>query len=62
MVIIWNTFYFDFSVTIYDTQTGNQKALIRNRMLQAQLSPNGTYLIGWDNPSQSKFSFHIYLI
>ncbi|CAG7728580.1 unnamed protein product [Allacma fusca] len=50
------------TVTIFDTQTGGQVAVIRHRMIKAELSPNGKYLIGWENPSQNTDNFKIWSI
>ena len=42
------------SVRILDTHSGEVVCIIQHRMLQAKLSPKGSFLIEWDNPSQSK--------
>ncbi|ODN05490.1 Eukaryotic translation initiation factor 2A [Orchesella cincta] len=46
-------------VNIFSTTDGSLKCTVPNRVLGASFSPQGNYLITWDNPSQHQDNFKI---
>jgi len=41
-------------VNLYESKEGKFRGFINQRMLLANVSPNGGYVVEWNNPNNSK--------